>query len=397
MEIKGKEGKFGDYKRDTLEQWWESVKEDELNESSKRLENERKVRKERMRVGSLKIREFIQSSNEDFNPITFGKDERVPQDLRDEWIFISNNETEFTSSALVQLSNDIQNKITAYDDTEKIDAITEALTVTHDYEEAEELLEAARTKNNVTPSTYSNFKILIDKAKKDVYDVIDPDKALDKMIKDMTRSEEATFGRESYDHEHFEYAADIRNKARKLALDLKKQVADGTKKQGEANVEFAKSINGFKQAHKANLEFVKQKDILEKKKDYFWENTNLGIQKQDYSSLFQRADRYRKARKQKIILESQGQQNTHEYSNVLHNMKMFENGFRRNKFYKNMVSNRQDKNNTIDVLNQQIVALDKNQPLASGDPRDQYQLKNLDVSIDDFLRAISAYQQANPQ
>ena len=397
LEIKGKEGKFGDYKRDTLEQWWESVKEDELNQSSKRIENERKIRKERMRKDSQKIREFIQSSEEDFNPITFGKDERVPQDLRDGWNFISNNETEYGSSNLVQLSNDIQNKVTAYDDTEKIDAITEALTVTHDYEEADELLEAARAKNNVTPSTYSNFKILIDKAKKDVYDVIDPDKTLDKMIKDMTRSEEATFGRESYDHEHFEYAADIRNKARKLALDLKKQVADGTKTEGEATVEFGKSINAFKQAHKANLEFVKQKDILEKKKDYFWENTNLGIQKQDYSSLFQRADRYRKARKQKIILESQGQQNTHEYSNVLHNMKMFENGFRRNKFYKNMVSNRQDKNNTIDVLNQQIVALDKNQPLASGDPRDQYQLKNLDVSIDDFLRAISAYQQANPQ
>ena len=397
LEIKGKEGKFGDYKRDKLEQWWESVKEDELNESSKRLENERKVRKERMRVGSLKIREFIQSSNEDFNPITFGKDERVPQDLRDEWIFISNNETEYGSSSLVQLSNDIQNKITAYDDTEKIDAITEALTVTHDYQEAEELLEAARIKNNVVPTTYSNFKILIDKAKKDVYDVIDPDKTLDKMIKDMTRSEEATFGRESYDHEHFEYAADIRNKARKLALDLKKQVADGTKRQGEANVEFGKSINGFKLAHKANLEYVKQKDILEKKKDYFWENTNLGIQKRNYSSLFQRADIYRKARKQKLILESQGQQNTHEYSNVLHNMKRFETGFRSNKFYKNMIANRQDKNNTIDVLNQQIVALDKNQPLASGDPRDQYQPKSLDVSVDDFLRAISAYQQANPQ
>lgn len=78
-------------------------------------------------------------------------------------------------------------------------------------------------------------------------------------------------------------------------------------------------------------------------------------------------------------------------------MKRFETGFRSNKFYKNMIANRQDKNNTIDVLNQQIVALDKNQPLASGDPRDQYQPKSLDVSVDDFLRAISAYQQANPQ
>jgi len=397
LEIKGKEGKFGDYKRDKLEQWWESVKEDELNQSSKRLENERKIRKERMRVGSLKIREFIQSSKEDFNPITFGKDERVPQDLRDEWIFISNNETEYGSAALVQLSNDIQNKITAYDDTEKIDKITQALTQTHDYQEAEELLEAARIKNNVTPTTYSNFKILIDKAKKDVYDAIDPDKTLDKMIKDMTRSEEATFGRESFKHEHFEYAADIRNKARNLALELKKQVADGTKSQGEANVEFAKSINGFKLAHKANLEFVKQKDILEKKKDYFWENTSLGVEKESYSSLFNRAKIYRNARKQKLILESQGKQNSHEYSNVLNNMKMMETGFRRSQFYKNMVANRQDKNNTIDVLNQQIVALDKNQPLISGSPRDQYQPKSLDISMADFLRAIKEYERANPQ
>jgi len=397
LEIKGKEGKFGDYKRDKLEQWWESVKEDELNKSSKEIENKRKVRKERMRVGSQKIREFIQSSNEDFNPVTFGKDERVPQDLRDEWIFISNNETEYGSAALVQLSNDIQNKITAYDDTEKIGEITKALTQTHDYQEAEELLEAARIKNNVTPTTYSNFKILIDKAKEDVYDVIDPDKTLDKMIKDMTRSEEATFGRESYDHEHFEYAADIRNKARKLALELKKQVADGTKTEGEATVEFGKSINGFKVAHKANLEFVKQKDILEKKKDYFWENKNLGVEKEDYSTLFDRAKRYRNARKQKLILESQGKQNSHEYSNVLNNMKMMETGFRRSQFYKNMVANRQDKNNTIDVLNQQIVALDKNQPLISGSPRDQYQPKSLDVSMADFLRAIKEYERANPQ
>lgn len=397
LEIKGKEGKFGDYKRDKLEQWWESVKEEELTQSSKRLENERKIRKERMRKDSQKIREFIQSSNEDFNPITFGKDERVPQDLRDGWNFISNNETEYGSSNLVQLSNDIQNKVTAYDDTEKIDAITEALTVTHDYEEADALLEAARAKNNVTPTTYSNFKILIDKAKKDVYDLIDPDKTLDKMIKDMTRSEEATFGRESYDHENFMYAADIRNKARNLALELKKQVADGTKSQGEANVEFGKSINGFKLAHKANLEFVKQKDILEKKKDYFWENTNLGVEKENYSTLFDRAKRYRNARKQKLILESQGKQNSHEYSNVLNNMKLFETGFRRSQFYKNMVANRQDKNNTIDVLNQQIVALDKNQPLISGSPRDQYQPKSLDISMADFLRAIKEYERANPQ
>ena len=82
----------------------------------------------------------------------------------------------------------------------------------------------------------------------------------------MTRSEEATFGRESYDHEHFEYAADIRNKARKLALDLKKQVADVTKRQGEAYVEFGKSINGFKLAHNANLEYVKERLFLGKHK-----------------------------------------------------------------------------------------------------------------------------------
>ena len=78
-------------------------------------------------------------------------------------------------------------------------------------------------------------------------------------------------------------------------------------------------------------------------------------------------------------------------------MKMLETGFRRSQFYKNMVANRQDKNNTIDVLNQQIVALDKNQPLVSGNPREQYQPKSLDISMGEFLRAIKEYERTNPQ
>ena len=384
LELRGKEGKFGDYKRDKLEDWWEGVQKEALEDQSKKLLAESRLRKEEGRIAAAKIKKYVTDNpTVNFNLSTFATDKSIPQDVKDAYNYWTVNSTELGDTTYKHLRNFITNPNDIINDEDTTKRLNILIYRDYDFKQAREELETANENSLIDPIVYANYREAIDKGEEGIFDSIDPSKNLGKLIKDFSKAENYSHLNETYNSEMFQYGEKIRKDATLEAQSLMRKVVNKEISKEDAAIEFNRKINEFRKNHTAKIAEVEQRSILLEKKDYFWENPDLQQnQKATYSKMVNPVDTYLRVKDEKLLLEEQGQQNTHKYSNVIYRLEMVSNGIRNTDFYKMMVANRKDKNNTIQVLNQNL----------TGDEPQQVPLLPIDdLPIDEVIRTYDQF------
>ncbi len=368
LELRGKEGKFGDYKRDTLEDWWEGVQEKALEDQSKKLLAEGRIRKEEGRKAAAKIKKYVTDNpTVNFNTSTFRTDESIPKDVRDAYNYWIVNSTELGDTTFNHLKNFITNPNEIINDQDTTESLNNLIYRDYKFDEARTELETANENNRLDPVVYANYREAIDKAEEGIFDKIDPSKNLGKLIKDFTKAENYSHLNETYNAEMFQYGEQIRKDATLEAQSLMRKVANKTMDQEDAAIEFNRKISEFRKNHTAKIAEVEQRSILLEKKDYFWENPDLkqdnspAAMKSQYSRGVGLISNYLNTLDRKLLLEEQGKQNTHDYGMVVSRLQSISKGIRNTNFYRMMIANRKDKNNTIQVLNQNLTGKDPKQ------------------------------------
>ena len=384
LELRGKEGKFGDYKRDTLEDWWEGVQKEALKEQASKLTNEAKLRKEEGRIAAAKIKKYVTDNpTVNFNLSTFATDESIPKDIRDAYNYWTVNSTELGDTTYKHLRNFITNPNDIINDEDTTKRLNNLIYRDYDFKEARKELETANENNLIDPVVFASYREAIDKGEEGIFDKIDPSKNLGKLIKDFTKAENYSHLNETYNTEMFQYGEKIRKDATLEAQSLMRKVVNKEISKEDAAIEFNRKINEFRKNHTAKIAEVEQRSALLEKKDYFWENPDLSQDKNaTYGRIVNPIKTYLKIMDDKLLLEEQGQQNTQKYSNVIYRLEMVTNGIRNTDFYRMMVANRKDKNNTIQMINKNLTGDDPKQiPLLPID----------DIPIDEVVRTYDQF------